>query len=93
MADERKTFGKSIEEISEVVDATDELLSDIREPLATDVEKTRRLLRMYGAEAPRLGQSIEGLGSLMETLARVLSYRNGLTNYFCALDLDLGVSR
>ena len=46
---------------------------------------------MYGAEAPRLGQSIEGLGSLMETLARVLSYRNGLTNYFCALDLDLGV--
>ncbi|HUS21705.1 MAG TPA: MCE family protein [Aeromicrobium sp.] len=91
LADERKTFGKSIEEISEVVDATDDLLSDIREPLATDVEKTRRLLRMYGAEAPRLGQSIEGLGSLMETLARVLSYRNGLTNYFCALDLDLGV--
>jgi phospholipid/cholesterol/gamma-HCH transport system substrate-binding protein len=91
LADERKTFGKSIEEISEVVDATDELLSDIREPLATDVEKTRRLLRMYAAEAPRLGQSIEGLGSLMETLARVLSYRNGLTNYFCALDLDLGV--
>lgn len=90
LADERKTFGKSIDEISEVVDATDELLSDIREPLATDVEKTRALLRMYAAEAPRLGHSIVGLGSLMETLARVLSYRNGLTNYFCALDLDLG---
>jgi len=90
LADERKTFGKTIDEISEVVDATDELLIDIREPVATDVEKTRALLRMYAAEAPRLGQSIDGLGSLMESLARVLSYRNGLTNYFCALDLDLG---
>ena len=90
LADERKTFGKSIDEISEAVDATDELLSDIREPVGTNVEKTRKLLRMYAAEAPRLGQSIDGLGSLMESLARVLSYRNGLTNYFCALDLDLG---
>lgn len=90
LADERETFGETIEEISEVTDATDELLSDIREPLETDVEKTRKLLRMYAAEAPRLGESIEGLGSLMETLARVMSYRNGLTNYFCALDLDLG---
>ena len=91
LADERKTFGKSIDEIAEVVDATDELLSDIREPLATDVEKTWALLRLYAAAAPSLGQSIVGLGSLMESLARVLSYRNGLTNYFCALDLDLGV--
>ena len=70
---------------------------DRRVPRATsanrwhvDVEKTKALLRMYAAEAPRFGQSIDDVGSLMETLARVLSYRNGLTNYFCALDLDLG---
>jgi phospholipid/cholesterol/gamma-HCH transport system substrate-binding protein len=91
LADERETFGESIDEIADAVDATDKLLIDIREPLETDVEKTRQLLRMYAAEAPRLGQSIDGLGSLMESLARVLSYRNGLTNYFCALDLDVGV--
>jgi hypothetical protein len=54
------------------------------------VDKTKAVLRMYAAEAPRFGQSIDDVGSLMETLARILSYRNGLTNYFCALDLDLG---
>jgi len=90
LADERKTFGKTIADISDVVDTTDEFLSEVREPLATNVDKTRSLLRMYAAEAPEFGESIDGLGFLMETLARVMSYRNGLTNYFCALDLDLG---
>ena len=70
-----------------------EFLADVREPLATDVDKTRKLLRMYAAEAPKFGQSINDVGSLMETLGRVLSYRNGLTNYFCALDLTVGPVR
>jgi len=90
LADERKTFGKTISDISKVVDTTDEFLSDIQEPVTTDVEKTRALLRMYAAEAPLFGQSIDDVGSLMGTLGRVLSYRNALTFYFCALDLDLG---
>jgi phospholipid/cholesterol/gamma-HCH transport system substrate-binding protein len=90
LAEERKTFGRSIEDISEVIDTTEEFLADVREPLAVDVDKTKAVLRMYAAEAPRFGQSIDDVGSLMETLARILSYRNGLTNYFCALDLDLG---
>lgn len=90
LADERETFGETISDISKVVDTTDEFLGNVRRPLATDVEKTRRVLRMYAAEAPRFGQSIDSLGGLMETLARVFSYRNALTSYFCTLDLDLG---
>jgi phospholipid/cholesterol/gamma-HCH transport system substrate-binding protein len=90
LAEERKTFGKSIEDISEVIDTTEKFLADVREPLAADVVKTQQVLRMYGAEAPRFGQAIDDVGSLMEVLARIVSYRNGLTNYFCALDLDLG---
>jgi phospholipid/cholesterol/gamma-HCH transport system substrate-binding protein len=93
LADERKTFGRTIDDLSEVVDTTEEFLADVREPLATDVDKTRKLLRMYAAEAPKFGQSINDVGSLMETLGRVLSYRNGLTNYFCALDLTVGPVR
>jgi phospholipid/cholesterol/gamma-HCH transport system substrate-binding protein len=90
LADERKTFGKTISDISKVVDTTDEFLGDIRRPATTDVTKTQSLLHMYAAEAPLFGQSIDSLSSLMESLGRVVSYRNGLTNYFCALDLDLG---
>jgi len=90
LADERKTFGKTISDISKVVDTTDEFLSDIQEPVTTDVRKTQALLRMYAVEAPRFGQSIDDVGSLMGTLGRVLSYRNALTFYFCALDLDVG---
>jgi phospholipid/cholesterol/gamma-HCH transport system substrate-binding protein len=90
LADERKSFGKTISDISKVVDTTDEFLGNIQEPVANDVQKTKALLRMYAAEAPRFGASIDSLASLMGSLARVLSYRNALQNYFCALDLDLG---
>ena len=90
LAEERKTFGKTISDISKVVDTTDEFLSDLEEPVKVDVEKTRKVLRMYAAEAPGFAQSIDDVGTLMGTLGRVLSYRNGLTNYFCALDLDFG---
>jgi phospholipid/cholesterol/gamma-HCH transport system substrate-binding protein len=90
LADERKTFGNTISDISKVVDTTDEFLGNIREPARVDVQKTKALLHMYAAEAPEFGRSIDGFGSLMGSLARVLSYRNALTFYFCALDLDLG---
>jgi len=90
LAEERKTFGRTISDISKVVDTTDEFLSDLQEPVKVDVEKTRKVLRMYAVEAPGFAQSIDDVGTLMGTLGRVLSYRNGLTNYFCALNLDFG---
>jgi phospholipid/cholesterol/gamma-HCH transport system substrate-binding protein len=91
LARERKTFGKTVEEIADVVDTTEEFLSDVRAPLEADVEKAEDLLQMYAAEEPRFARSIDGFGSLMGTLARVLSYRNALTFYFCDLDLDFGI--
>jgi len=90
LAEERETFGKTISDISKVVDTTDEFLGAVQKPLAKDVDKTRAVLRMYAAEAPRFGQSIDSLSGLMGTLARIFSYRNGLTFYFCALDIDFG---
>jgi phospholipid/cholesterol/gamma-HCH transport system substrate-binding protein len=91
LAEERETFGQTISDISKVVDTTDRFLGQVRKPVKEDVEKTAAVLRMYSAEAPRFGQSINDVGSLMGSLARVMSYRNALTFYFCALDLDLGV--
>ena len=90
LADERDTFGDSITDISKSVDTTDKFLGKVRQPVRKDVTKTKALLRMYGAEAPRFGQSIDDVASLMGSLGRVMSYRNALTFYFCALDLDLG---
>lgn len=90
LADERKTIGKSISSMSKSLDATDDLLSDIREPLGNDVQKAKALLDMYAKERVRLGQSFTAIAGLMDTLGRVMSYRSALTFYFCALDLDLG---
>lgn len=90
LAQHRKEFGNTVDEIGEVLDASEAFLRDIRAPLAADVQKAQQLLRMFAAEEPRFAGAIDGFGSLMGSLSRVLSYRNALTFYFCDLDLDLG---
>lgn len=90
LAEHRKTFGSTIDEIAQVLDASEALLRDIRAPLAADVKKAQDLLRMFASEESRFAGAIDGFGSLMGTLSRVLSYRNALTFYFCDLDLDFG---
>lgn len=90
LARHRKMFGRTIDDIAEVIDTSEAFLRDVRAPLAGDVRRARELLEMYAAEEQRFGDSIEGFGSVMGTLARVLSYRNALTFYFCDLDLDFG---
>lgn len=90
LARNRKAFGRTIDDIAEVIDTSEVFLRNVRAPLAADVRRARELLGMFAAEEPRFGAAIDGFGSLMGTLSRVLSYRNGLTFYFCDLDLDLG---
>lgn len=90
LARNRKVFGRTIDNIAEVIDTSEAFLRNVRGPLAADVRKAKALLRMYAAEEPRFGAAIDGFGSLMGTLSRVLSYRNALTFYFCDLDLDFG---
>lgn len=90
LARNRKVFGRTIDNIAEVIDTSEAFLRNVRGPLAADVRKAKELLRMYAAEEPRFGAAIDGFGSLMGTLSRVLSYRNALTFYFCDLDLDFG---
>lgn len=90
LAEEREDFGQSIQSMSKSLDTSERLVKDVRGPLATNVQKSKALLEMYATEKERFGDSIVGLSGVMDTLGRVMSYRNALTNYFCALDLDLG---
>ena len=90
LARHRRMFGRTIDDIAQVIDTSEAFLRNVRGPLADDVQKAKALLRMYAAEEPRFAGAIDGFGSLMGTLSRVLSYRNALTFYFCDLDLDLG---
>jgi len=90
LARHRKTFGRTIDDIAQVIDTSEAFLRSVRGPLAADVDKARDLLRMYASEEPRFAAAIDGFGSLMGSLSRVLSYRDALTFYFCDLDLDLG---
>lgn len=90
LARNRKVFGQTIDDIAHVIDTSEAFLRNVRAPLSADVRKAADLLRMYAAEEPRFADAIDGFGTLMNTLSRVFSYRNGLTFYFCDLDLDLG---
>ncbi|WP_182376241.1 MlaD family protein [Nocardioides sp. WS12] len=90
LAKHRKDFGSTIDDISQLLDTSESFLRNVRGPLNADVEKAKALLDMFASEKVRFGGAIDGFGSLMGTLSRVLSYRNALTFYFCDLDLDLG---
>ncbi|WP_182481095.1 MCE family protein [Nocardioides immobilis] len=90
LARHRKEFGRTIDDISQVIDTSETFLRNVRGPLSADVEKAKALLDMYASEEERFAGAIDGFGALMGTLSRVLSYRNALTFYFCDLDLDLG---
>lgn len=90
LARHRKEFGTTIDDISQVLDVSETFLRSIRGPLSADVEKAKATLDMFATEKERFGGAIDGFGSLMGTLSRVLSYRNALTFYFCDLDLSLG---
>ncbi|KRA38875.1 MULTISPECIES: MCE family protein [unclassified Nocardioides] len=90
LAKHRKDFGNTIDDISQLLDTSESFLRNVRGPLNADVEKAKALLDMFASEKVRFGGAIDGFGSLMGTLSRVLSYRNALTFYFCDLDLDLG---
>ncbi len=90
LARHRKVFGQTIDDISQMLDTSEEFLRNVRGPLNADVEKSKALLDMFASEKSRLGGAVDGFGSLMGTLSRVLSYRNALTFYFCDLELDLG---
>jgi phospholipid/cholesterol/gamma-HCH transport system substrate-binding protein len=89
LARNRKVFGRTIDDISQVIDTSESFLRNVRAPLAADVHKAKDLVHMFASE-PRFPDALDGFGSLMGTLARVLSYRNALTFYFCDLDLDFG---
>lgn len=90
LAKHRKDFGNTIDDISQLLDTSESFLRNVRGPLNADVEKAKALLDTFASEKVRFGGAIDGFGSLMGTLSRVLSYRNALTFYFCDLDLDLG---
>ena len=87
LARNRQVFGRTIDDIAQVIDTSESFLRNVRGPLAADVDRARQLLHMYASQ-PRFPAAIDGFGSLMGTLGRVLSYRNALTFYFCDLDLD-----
>lgn len=91
LARHRKVFGQTVDDISQLLDTSEAFLRNVRGPLNADVEKSKALLNMFASEKSRLGGAIDGFGSLMGTLSRVLSYRNALTFYFCDLNLDVGL--
>lgn len=90
LARQRHTTGRSIDELSELVGRTNELVTEIRSPLARDIEALRQVVRMYARNNSRYAASFAHFGSVLETLGRATSYRSALNQLMCAVTLSSG---
>lgn len=89
LADNRDSFGRSLDKITRLVGDTTEVVNDVRQPLATDVRSLRKLARMYAEVEDLLRPGLTAFGDLVGTLGRVFSYEAGANLYLCDLTLDV----
>lgn len=92
LAAERKTMGRSIDQLSELVGRTDEILTRVRAPLARDIAALQKVVRMYVENSALYAVSFQHFGSVLETLGRTVSYRSALNQLMCEVTLRSGNS-
>lgn len=90
LAKQRRTTGRSIDELSELVGRTNDLVTEIRSPLARDIAALRKVVRMYARNNSRYAASFAHFGSVLATLGRTTSYRSALNQLMCEVTLISG---
>ena len=81
----RKTFGRSLSKVSDLIGTTSGLLRDARQPLTDDVKKLRALSAMYADQGELFGSSLEAFGNVVGIVGIGLSYESALNSYLCSL--------
>jgi len=90
LARDRKSIGRSIDGVSELVGATSELLRDARVPAIRTIERFRTVARMLSTSREELNEALKSFGATFEGLGRVGSYENALNVYMCSFALAVG---
>lgn len=89
LAAERRTFGRSIDNLASLVDSTSGLLRELRPGLQRDVAALRDVSGLLVEESPRVSRAVERLPDLLGAFARTMSYGGFLNVYLCNLGVDL----
>lgn len=82
----RKVFGESLGQVSDLIGTTSGLLSDARQPLAADIRKLRVLATMFAEQGDLFGDALVAFGSTVGYVGIGLSYRGALNAYLCTLE-------
>jgi phospholipid/cholesterol/gamma-HCH transport system substrate-binding protein len=88
LADERRTFGDSIDHLGGLVESTSSLLEDLRAPVRRDVGSLRRSTALLADNKEALARTVERLAPLLAGFARSMSYGGYLNVYLCNLGVE-----
>jgi len=90
LARDRKSIGRSIDGVSQLVGATSELLREARVPAVRTIERFRTVAHMLAATRGELTDALRSFGTTFEGLGRGASYENAVNVYLCSLAFAFG---
>lgn len=90
LARDRKSIGRSIDGVSELVGATSELLREARGPAVATMQRLRTVARMLAVTREDLNRALVSFGDTFEHLGRSASYENAVNVFLCSFALAVG---
>ena len=90
LANERESIGDSIDGVSQLSEATADLVAEARPPLKHDVHSLREFGRISVKELTRITSLFETLPGATASFARPMSHGSWLNMYICNMGVDVG---
>jgi phospholipid/cholesterol/gamma-HCH transport system substrate-binding protein len=90
LARDRKSIGRSIDGVSQLVGATSELLREARVPAVETIERFRTVAHMLATSRKELNAALRSFGTTFESLGRASSYENAVNVYLCSFAFAAG---
>jgi phospholipid/cholesterol/gamma-HCH transport system substrate-binding protein len=90
LARDRKSIGRSIDGVSQLVGVTSELLRTARVPAVRTIERFRTVAHMLATTRNELTAALRSFGTTFEGLGRTASYENAVNVYLCSMAFAVG---
>ncbi len=91
LSGDRKAIGDSLVSVNELVNTTDNLLTDVRPPLKADITQLGQLSKVLAANGGQLDKAFQELPTNFTLLDRVASYGSWFNFYLCSMDAQVGL--
>lgn len=91
LADDRDTIGNAIVGINNLATKTAGLLTNIRGPLAKDIQDVTGLVGVLNANSSQVTYFVQQLAPTVGTLIRTASYGSWFNFYLCGLNVNLNL--